>query len=74
MKALGIDIKFELGDVVYLKTDEEQLKRIVTCVKLAGGAMSDKIVSYELSQGDSHSEHYDSEITKDPNELSRLGL
>tara|TARA_R110002167_G_scaffold95560_1_gene254300 strand:+ start:21 stop:251 length:231 start_codon:yes stop_codon:yes gene_type:complete len=64
----------ELGDVVYLKTDEEQLKRIVTCIQLAGGSMSSKVISYELSQGDSHSEHYDSEISANVDELSKLGV
>jgi hypothetical protein len=67
-------IKFKLGEIVYLKTDEEQLKRIVTCIQLAGGSMDDKVISYELSQGDTFSEHYDSEITKSVNELARLGV
>jgi hypothetical protein len=66
--------QFKLGDEVYLKTDECQLKRIVTCIQLAGGSMNSKLISYELSQGDTHSDHYESEITKDLDELSRLGL
>jgi hypothetical protein len=66
--------QFKLGDEVYLKTDEYQLKRIVTCIQLAGGSMNSKLISYELSQGDTHSDHYESEITKDLDELSRLGL
>ena len=67
-------IKFKLGEIVYLKTDEEQLKRIVTSIQLSGGSMDDKVISYELSQGDTNSEHYDSEITECVNELSRLGV
>ena len=64
----------ELGDVVYLKTDTEQSKRIVTSIQLAGGSMASSVISYELSQGDSHSEHYDSEISADIDELSMLGI
>ena len=71
---MKMKIKFELGDIVYLKTDEEQLKRIVTSIQLSGGSMDDKVISYELSQGDTSSEHYDSEITECVNELSRLGV
>jgi len=65
---------YELGDVVYLKTDTEQSKRIVTSIQLSGGSMASSVVSYELSQGDSHSEHYDSEISADLDELSKLGV
>jgi len=65
---------YELGDVVYLKTDTEQSKRIVTSIQLSGGSMASSVVSYELSQGDSHSEHYESEISADLDELSKLGV
>ena len=67
-------MKFTLGEIVYLKTDGEQLKRIITCIQFSGGSMEDKVVSYELSQGDTNSEHYDSEITKEINELEKLGI
>jgi len=67
-------MEFKLGEIVYLKTDEEQLKRIITCIQLSGGSMDDKVISYELSQGDTNSEHYGSEITKDVNDLTKLGV
>ena len=65
---------FRLGEIVYLKTDGDQLKRIVTCLKISGGSQHDRIITYELSQGDTSSEHYSSEITKEVNELEKLGI
>jgi len=71
---MNMKSKFELGDIVYLKTDQEQLSRVVTCVQFSGGSINSSVVSYELSQGSSSSEHYDSEITKQINELVKLGV
>jgi len=57
-----IDNKFNLGEIVFLKTDEEQHERIIT-----GITISHKGISYELCQGTSSCWHYDFEIsaTKD---------
>jgi hypothetical protein len=74
MEIIEFTFQFKLGEEVYLKTDEHQLKRIVTCLNIAGGSMNSKLISYELSQGDTHSDHYESEITKDLDKLSKLGL
>ena len=51
-------IVFKVGDVVYLKTDEDQKKRILTglCIRMTG-------VTYELSQGIATSWHYGFEIS-----------
>lgn len=58
--------EFELGQVVYLRTDEEHLPRIITGVKLhLGGGLS-----YELSQGANASMHYEPEISAEPSVLS----
>ena len=53
-----VEIDFEPGDIVYLKTDRDQYERIVTgyCIRKSG-------VSYELAFGSSTSWHYDFEIT-----------
>lgn len=56
-----IDNKYEIGEIVFLKTDLEQLPRIVTCVKVfAQGELT-----YELSQGAGITQHYEFEITKE---------
>ena len=57
-----IDNKFAIGDIVYLHTDTDQSKRIVTGIILTMNSMI-----YELSCGDSHSKHYDFEITRQVN-------
>jgi hypothetical protein len=53
-----VDNVFELGDVVYIKTDTEQKPRMVTCllVKPIG-------ITYELSCGEAVSIHYDIELS-----------
>jgi hypothetical protein len=55
-----IDNEFNIGEVVYLKTDPEQFPRIVT-----GLSVRTTIVSYELSLGECLSCHYDFEISRE---------
>ena len=59
-----IDNIFEIGQIVYLKTDTEQRERIVTgfCIRPTGQ-------SYELIQGNVGSWHYDFEISTEKNVL-----
>jgi len=54
-----IDNKFEIGDIVYLSTDEEQLMRLVTSINI-----SNNDLLYQLSCGSNNSNHYDFEISK----------
>lgn len=56
------DIIFELGQIVYVKTDIDQHKRMVTAISIRGNG-----VTYELTCGTITSWHYDFEIniTKD---------
>ena len=68
------NLKFKLGDIVYLKTDSEQLIRIVTEISVMGVSMVDYLVTYQLSQGTEASEHYSSEITKNINNNLKLGI
>jgi hypothetical protein len=68
------DFRFKLGEIVYLKTDSEQLTRIVTKVSMIGSSISDHITTYELSQGDENSEHYSSEIIKTKDTNLKLGI
>ena len=48
----------EIGDVVYLKTDNDQYERIVT-----GYYVRPSAITYGLTQGTEESWHYDFEIT-----------
>jgi hypothetical protein len=53
-------IKYNKEDIVYLKTDLDQLPRIITSVKWIDGN-----ISYVLVSGDSESEHFEFEIRDD---------
>lgn len=57
-KVLKID--FELGQLVYLKTDTDQLPRIVTAI-----IVKPNLLVYELSQSDKTSDHYAFEISSE---------
>jgi hypothetical protein len=54
-----IDNKFELGEILYLKTDAEQHCRICTAIIVS----PDNSYLYELTCGIQASKHYDFEIT-----------
>ena len=56
-----VDNKYSISQVVYLLTDEEQLRRIVTCVMVHSGSY----ITYALTQGAFISYHNESEISKD---------
>lgn len=58
---ITIDNKFAMGEIVYLRTDTEQLPRIVTGIQVcADGGML-----YKLSQGESVDWHYEVELARD---------
>lgn len=56
-----IDNKYDFGDFVYLVTDDEQKKRVVTAIK---SYPSGEII-YQLSCGTEQSDHYDFEMSKE---------
>lgn len=59
---MKINTLYDIGDIVYLKTDINQKERMVTAITITIGSHV-----YSLSCGDDSSEHYDIEIsdTKD---------
>ena len=61
-----IDTKFWIGDSVFLVTDTEQKKRIIT-----GFCIRSQSITYLLSCGTEESIHYDFEITEDINILTK---
>jgi hypothetical protein len=54
-----VDSPYEFGDIVYLKTDVDQKKRIVTAMMMRG----DGACLFELSCGTEAKWHYAFEIT-----------
>lgn len=58
-----IENKFDLGELVYLKTDEDQKQRMVTKISatLDGGLL------YDLSCGTVITCHYEKEISEEKN-------
>ena len=53
-----IDLKFDIGQVVYLKSDEDQKKRIVKSIWLLQSG-----IQYQLSSGTCESWHFDFELS-----------
>lgn len=54
-----VDLAFDVGAVVYLKTDEDQKKRIVYSIEIKQTG-----VLYGLAQGNTTSWHFDFEISE----------
>jgi len=61
--------KYNHGDIVFLKTDPDQNPRMITVIKIFPAG-----ITYNLSFGSHDSDHYEMEISTEPNELTRLGL
>ncbi len=64
---INIDNKFDIGQIVYLKTDPEQSARIVTAITI-----SQTSLLYNLSLSSNDSRHYDFEISEEANVLQTL--
>ena len=59
-----IDNNYEIGDEVYLKTDIDQLKRIVTELRITPNG-----IKYLLSISTDETIHYDMEFSKEKDVL-----
>ena len=59
-----IEPKYNLKQIVYLKTDAEQKERLVTCF-----VVRENDILYELACGESCSAHFDFEIAIEKNVL-----
>lgn len=55
--------EFALGEIVYLKTDEDQLPRIIIGIEYC----LSRTYLYRLSQGSKDSYHYEQEIAREKN-------
>lgn len=56
-----IENKFDFGDLVYLRTDEDQKMRLVVAIKI----LPDGAITYYLSCGTVVSEHFEFELTEE---------
>ena len=65
--AMIVDNKHNVGDVVFLKTDQDQFEFMVT-----GIFVTPPGVMYELCQGPASSRHYECEISADRDSLGIL--
>ena len=59
-----IENHYDIGDMVYLHTDNDQLQRVVTGILVKPSSLT-----YALSCGSNESWHYDFEITVEKNVL-----
>lgn len=63
-----VDNKYYFGDEVYLKTDPEQMLRMVTSFACHPNGQ----IIYTLSCGTTTSDHYDFEISPEVNKLIKV--
>lgn len=64
-----IESDYDLGDIVFLKTDSEQKERIVTAIqKTPNGIM------YRLAQSTTDTWHYALEFTKEKDILKSMAI
>jgi hypothetical protein len=59
--------KYKIGQIVYLKTDDRQLERIVTQIRITQHGYL-----YQLCEGVNESVHYEIEISEEKNVLITL--
>ena len=64
-----INTPYNLGDILYLKTDIEQLERMICKIVVQQG-----LIMYGLALGSTYSEHYDFEITAKKDLMKELGI
>jgi hypothetical protein len=64
---MKITTKYDIGQTVYLVTDDEQSARIITRITVGHNS-----VIYELSHITSTSEHYDFEFTDQEDTLKKV--
>jgi hypothetical protein len=63
-----VDTKYELGQIVFLITDEQQRERMVTGIRFhANGAHG-----YDISIGDESNYHYECEISGEIDTLKKV--
>lgn len=62
---MTIQTKYNIGDTVYLKTDSDQYKRIITGIWITPTGYS-----YQISKGIETSQHYEMELSAEKDVIS----
>ena len=62
-----IDNKFNIGDTVYLKTDQDQRECLIVGIDIRPNCLT-----YLISYGNEHGEHYEIELSKIKNTLKKI--
>ena len=65
---MNIKTKYNIGQIVYLITDEEQLGRMVTSIVV----LQENVYSYVLKFGVNESQHFEIEISSEKDILKSL--
>jgi len=63
-----VNNKFEIGEIVYLKTDLEQVKRLVVAITIR----PENCIIYSLAHGMDSSLHYDFEISREEDTVAKV--
>lgn len=64
---MRIDTKYDLGELVYLKTDPDQNARMIVCINISPNG-----TSYTLGFNGTESYHYECEFNKEKDILKSL--
>lgn len=62
---------FWFGDIVFLKTDQEQKKRIVTDIEFRANELT---AVYHVNSDGIQTAHYEFELTTERNEMMAMGV
>lgn len=62
-----LENKFDIGQIVYITTDADQLPRLIIQLKITPSG-----IIYVCQHGTSGSEHYDIELSSDKNLVSAI--
>lgn len=60
-----INTLYDIGDMVFVKTDKDQSVRLITDIKIHPSNLH----SYGLMSGSTYSSHYEMELSKEKNEV-----
>jgi hypothetical protein len=66
---MNITTKYDIGSLVYLVTDSEQLDRMITGIKINPSGLV-----YTLAEGTNETFHYEIELSDKRNIIKALGL
>lgn len=69
MGTIIVQVEYEQGEIVYLRTDQEQLARLVIGFRLQNNSST---LLYEVMCGTVQSCHYELELTREKNLINAL--